>query len=67
MMSHYRKNNHILTIDGETKLITEWSAESGVSYQLIIDRLNRDWPPFKAVYTIPRTYKNREKTPKQTT
>lgn len=55
-MSHYRRTNHYLTIDGETKLLTEWAEETGVSYQLIRDRLGRGWEPAKAVYLLPRKY-----------
>lgn len=60
-MSRYRKTNHLLTIDGETKLLIEWAEESGNSQELIRDRLNRGWDVEEAVFFEPRKYKRPQK------
>lgn len=61
-MSRYRKTNHFIEIDGETKLLSDWAKEAGISKELIRDRLNRGWDPDLAVHTPPRKYATRGQT-----
>ncbi len=35
--------NHYLTLNGETKTMTEWSRETGIGYSAIKSRLKRGW------------------------
>lgn len=55
-MSRYRKSNRLITIDGEEKTLIEWSEETGISRQLIQDRINRGWDAELACYKEPRKY-----------
>ncbi len=36
-----RRNNHHVTIDGETKLLVEWSELSGIGHTTLLARLRR--------------------------
>lgn len=45
-----KRNNHLITIDGITKCLNEWSEESGVSYATIIYRLRSGWNERDAVF-----------------
>ena len=48
-MNNYR-GNHLVTIDGETHTITEWSKITGVPAGRIVARINKlGWEPEKAV------------------
>lgn len=48
-----KRNNHLLTVDGETHTIAEWSKISGIKYDTIERRINAyGWSPKDAV-TIP--------------
>lgn len=41
----------LLTIDGETRNVKDWSKVSGVDYATILKRLRvMDWPPKAAVF-----------------
>lgn len=69
-MPTYRKDNFYLTIDGETRTITQWSEETGVSRQAIRERLRLGWEPVYAVFAEPRKYhlkKKRKRARVQTT
>jgi hypothetical protein len=44
-----RRNNHLLTHNGETYGITEWSRRTGVYRHTIRRRLERGWPIEKAL------------------
>lgn len=35
-----RRNNHLLTCDGQTHTIAEWSRITGISYSVLINRVN---------------------------
>lgn len=45
------RRNRALTINGVTKLIVEWSNESGVVASTITQRLAAGWAPERAVFT----------------
>jgi len=50
------RSNVRLTIDGETKLVTQWAATEGASDKFCIyKRLRRAWPPRAAVFAPPGT------------
>lgn len=50
--SRNTRRNHFLTIDGVTKIIQDWSLESGVCQSVICNRVNRlGWNPKDAVFT----------------
>lgn len=40
-----RRNNHRLTINGETLTLVEWEERSGVKANTILTRVRRGWPP----------------------
>ena len=51
-----KRNNALLTIDGETLTIAEWSERHGVKSRVIWSRIHRDgWSPKDAV-TLPRRH-----------
>lgn len=54
-----KSNNHILTIDGKSLNITQWSTVSGVSRILICNRKRAGWNDFDAVFTVPDQRKSR--------
>lgn len=39
-----RRNNRLLTYQGETLTATQWARKNGVKTELIYDRLERGWP-----------------------
>ena len=51
-----RTNNHLLTIDDETKTLTEWCEIFGVSTSTVINRLNIGCSPKEAL-TLPPYYR----------
>lgn len=48
------RRNRMITIEGKTACISEWSEESGVSTALIWHRLNKGWEPQAAVFQKPK-------------
>lgn len=55
--SQNRRNNHLITIDGETKCMSEWSVIYNIFPALISKRLLAGWSDFDAVTTPPRLKK----------
>ena len=51
--SRNSRNNRHVTIDGTTKVITDWSANSGVSRETILSRLGKGWSASNAVFCKP--------------
>lgn len=47
-----RKNNRIIDIDGETKLLVDWCAIYNIGYSTVIRRINTGWSEKDAI-TIP--------------
>lgn len=45
--------NRYLTINGETRCVSEWSVISGVAVHTIYSRLNKKWTPKDAVFIKP--------------
>lgn len=48
-MPKVRKNASLITVNGVTKSLTEWSREYGISKQLIFNRLSCGWSETDAV------------------
>ena len=48
-----RRNNHVLTYNGETKTLTEWCNELNLSYDMVRGRLKRGWT-VEAALTTPK-------------
>lgn len=48
-----KSNSHVLTIDGESKTVAEWSLVYGVKHSTITERLKRGWSPNNAVKLQP--------------
>jgi len=47
-----QSNNHLLTIRGETKLLTDWARQIGISHETLWARLKvLGWSPEKAIST----------------
>jgi hypothetical protein len=42
--SNNKRNNRLITIDGEEKTVAEWARIAGVTKKTITDRINRGWP-----------------------
>lgn len=50
-----KRSNINITIDGETKVLSEWCKSYGIRYQLVWERIKvQGWPPHKALSTPPR-------------
>jgi hypothetical protein len=45
------KRKRLLTYNGETKPIWQWSEETGLGYQLLFNRIDRGWTAEKALTT----------------
>ena len=41
--SRNRRTNHLLTLDGETKTISEWAEITGLGKNVILSRVNMGW------------------------
>ena len=52
-----KRNNIVLTINGEKHTVTEWSYISGVSRTTIYNRLKRGVEPYDAVFSKPKGVK----------
>lgn len=46
-----KRNNHLLTYNGQTRTIAEWSRERGMSYSSIMHRIERGWSVKDALET----------------
>ncbi|OHX28343.1 hypothetical protein Javan273_0035 [Streptococcus phage Javan273] len=46
-----QSNNHLITFDGKTKTIKQWSDETGISNVTILTRLTRGWSIERALTT----------------
>ena len=55
-----RRNNHIVTIDGQKKTLLQWSKQFNINYQTVQDRLKRGWNEIDAL-TMPVQSKFRKK------
>lgn len=49
-----RRNTRLLTVEGETRTLTEWSKISGIPYGCILQRLEAGWDHYSAVKTARR-------------
>jgi hypothetical protein len=47
-----KRNNRLLTFQGRTQTVTQWSEEIGLSRDIISDRLSRNWP-IELTLTLP--------------
>lgn len=43
------RRNHLITFNNKTQCIQDWANETGIKYNTIIGRLNRDWSIKKAL------------------
>lgn len=63
-MSEQRRNRRdglrTLTIDGQTKCLTDWVASSGINYETVRFRLKEGWAVKEAVFT-PSSPSNRKR------
>lgn len=48
-----RSVNRLITVDGRTQCVAAWAEEYGVRPNLILERLERNWPEDEAVTTPP--------------
>ncbi len=46
-----RRNNHRLTIRGESLIVSEWARRVGMNSQTLHERLKHGWSPERAVFT----------------
>lgn len=55
---------HYITIDDETKTLTEWVREygplTGITQELVRDRINRGWDPETAVTKPVKKYRDNQ-------
>ena len=61
MQANNTRYNHRLTIDGETKTVSEWSRISGVGSKTILYRLRAGWNEKEAVFKAAEPRHKREK------
>jgi hypothetical protein len=47
-----RTNNRYLTINGETKMLCEWSEETGIHHTTILTRIKRGWKEEKWLFPV---------------
>jgi len=50
-----RKNNILVTIQEETKVLSQWVEELNLNYGTVYSRIKRGWKPEDALTTPPRT------------
>ena len=62
-----KRNNRLLTVDGETLCLNAWAERSGINRLTIFNRLRRGWPIREAIFTpaIPAAESNPKLTPPQ--
>lgn len=53
-----KSNNHFITINGETKTVSQWEEKMGFNRNMIYSRLKRGWDEEKAVL-VPSCYRRR--------
>jgi hypothetical protein len=46
---HWMAGRHPLTFNGQTKSVTEWANELGISQTALSNRLSRGWPLERAL------------------
>jgi len=46
-----KRDNHLLTVNGETLTIAEWADRVGLKYATVHQRIRYGWPPDAAVLT----------------
>ncbi len=46
---------YIINYEGRSAPISEWASEFGMSYQAVLKRLKKGWPPKQALETPPRS------------
>lgn len=46
-----KTDNHLITYEGETKTLKQWSDFFGISDRTVRDRLRRGWDPVRAITT----------------
>ena len=46
-----RRTNHMVTYQGKTKSIAEWSRITGINYNTLRDRIKQNWPIKQAIFT----------------
>jgi len=44
-----KRNNHLVTVRGETKTVSQWARLLGVNPDIVFARIRRGWPEVKAV------------------
>lgn len=49
--AHNRRNNHVITFNGETLCATEWSDRLGGGRNVVSRRIKKGWSPEKAIST----------------
>ena len=48
--SYNKRNNRFITFNGETKTITQWASDNGLTYNLVKNRIDKlGWPFEKAI------------------
>lgn len=52
-----KRNNHLLTCNGETKTMAQWAEEVGINYDTLKRRIKLGWPIDKALYAPLRRVK----------
>lgn len=53
VQSNNRRSNHIITYNGQSKTIAEWSSIKGINYYTLRDRINKlHWSPERALETV---------------
>ena len=56
--SNNRRNNRVVTINGITKTLQQWSEETNIKYNTLIWRLNNGWEGEKLIKASRQLYTN---------
>lgn len=57
VQANNKRTNHLMTANGETKTLTQWANELGISYITLLYRVRRGWSDEKAINTPARQIK----------
>lgn len=56
-----KRNNHLITLDGVTLTLAEWSERSGIHFGTILMRIKLGWPLHRYLETPMPTYERRRR------
>jgi hypothetical protein len=52
--ANHRRTSHLVTLDGRTQTVAQWADELGLKYMTVYHRIERGWPPERALVSSMR-------------